>query len=71
MKKPCIILRTETEWIEIVEQGAGIITNVDTIKIKEAIQYFIENITNINFVSIFGEGRTAEFICSKLVELFN
>ena len=28
-KKPCVIARSETEWIEIVEAGAGIIADAD------------------------------------------
>jgi UDP-GlcNAc3NAcA epimerase len=70
VQKPCVILRTETEWIEIVEQGAGIITNIDTIKIKEAIQHYLRNGNNIEYKPIFGNGHTAEFICEKLIEIF-
>ncbi|MCF8368344.1 MAG: UDP-N-acetylglucosamine 2-epimerase (non-hydrolyzing) [Bacteroidales bacterium] len=65
-KKPVIILRPETEWVEIVENGCGIICNADLNKIKDAFQHFSEN-QNRNYPSIFGNGNAAEFICRKMI----
>lgn len=39
-KKTVIILRPETEWIEIVENGTGIITDANTENIINAFQHF-------------------------------
>lgn len=66
-KKPCIIPRTETEWVEIIEAGAGIITNADSDRIDEAIAYFLSG-PKVDYQPLFGDGRAAEFICSKMVE---
>lgn len=65
-KKPCIILRSETEWIELVNCGAAKITDADETKIKEAYQYF-KNHKTLDFPPLFGDGKAAEFICSELV----
>ncbi len=67
-KKPCIILRTETEWQEIVDAGTGLITDVDGDKIKEAYSYFAAHKDELEFPSIFGDGQAAEFICGKMIE---
>ena len=66
-KKPVIILRPETEWVEIVENGAGIITDANTDNIINAYQYFEEK-KDLTFPAIFGDGKAAEFICEKILE---
>ena len=65
-KKPCIIMRSETEWKEIVEVEAAIIADADEEKIIEAYHHFKDNDT-IEFPEIFGDGRAAEFICKELI----
>jgi UDP-GlcNAc3NAcA epimerase len=65
-QKPVIILRPETEWVEIVENGAGIITDADKERIINAFNYFIGN-PALDFSPVFGDGRAAEFICSKIL----
>ena len=65
-KKPCIIMRSETEWKEIVEVGAAIIADADEERIIEAYHHFKDNKT-IEFPEIFGDGRAAEFICKELI----
>ena len=65
-KKPCIIMRSETEWKEIVEVGAAIIADADEERIIEAYHHFKDNKT-IEFPEIFGDGKAAEFICNELI----
>ena len=65
-RKPCIIMRSETEWKEIVEVGAAIIADADEKKIIEAYHHFKDN-KEIEFPEIFGDGRAAEFICKELI----
>ncbi len=67
-KKPAIILRSETEWKEIVDEGCGIIANADEAKIIEAFDYFTEQIGSLNFPQIFGDGKAAEFICQTMLD---
>lgn len=64
--KPCVILRSETEWIEIVEQGAAILADADGDAIVEAVDVLKNK--NIDFVPIFGNGHAAEFILDKMLE---
>ena len=67
--KPCLILRSETEWTEIVECGAAIITDSDEEKIIKSYNYFIDNPPH-NFPDIFGDGNAAVFICKEMLENF-
>jgi UDP-GlcNAc3NAcA epimerase len=69
LKKPVIILRNETEWKEITENGCGIMTGANSKLIINAYKYFIENMNSINFPEIFGDGKATEFICKKLLEI--
>ncbi len=66
-KKPVVILRPETEWVEIVENGTGLIADADTEKIIEAYNYF-EGVETLNFPPVFGDGKAAEFICGEIVK---
>jgi len=68
-KKPCIILRSETEWVEIVKNGNAIICDADFNKIMEAWKLFYSK-PDMEYHQIFGDGKASEFICKKLVETF-
>ena len=66
-QKPCLILRSETEWKEIVECGAAVITDADENRIIESYNNFVENPPH-NFPQIFGDGNVALFICKEMLE---
>ena len=65
-KKPCIILRSETEWIELVNCGSAKICDADEKKIIEAFDYFSTN-KELQFPSVFGDGKASEFICDSIL----
>jgi UDP-GlcNAc3NAcA epimerase len=69
-QKPCIIIRSETEWTEIVDAKCGIVADADQQKIFAAYKHFKNNIT-LSFPQIFGDGKAAEFICEKIIEFYN
>lgn len=66
-QKPCLILRSETEWKEIVECGAAVITDADENRIIDSFNNFVENPPH-KFPEIFGDGKAAEFICKEMLE---
>ena len=63
MKKPCITMRGETEWVETVADGWNTIVGHAPQKICEAIQNFIPQGAQSN---AFGDGSAAEKICSLI-----
>ena len=64
-KKPCIILRPETEWVEIVETGNAILADADESRIMQAWQHFKDN-PPTTFPEIFGDGHAAEFMLKQI-----
>ncbi len=69
-KKPAIILRSETEWKEIVKEGCGIIANAEKEKILNAWHHFNKTSGTLSYPKIFGDGRAASFICQTMIENF-
>ena len=65
-ERPCVILRPETEWVEIVEHEAGIIANADPKLIIEAYDKLIG--TKPVFPPLFGDAHAAEHILQKINE---
>ena len=65
--KPCIILRSETEWVEIIEEGAAIVANADEDRILLSYNK-LKDINTEQFPLIFGDGKAAEFICRTILD---
>jgi len=64
-KKPSLILRPETEWVEIVECGAAKLVDADYDKILAGFDEFKNK--EIDFPQIFGDGHAAERTCRSLL----
>ncbi len=65
-QKPCLILRPETEWLEITAAGAGMVTDTDPERIIHAFDHFLQN-PPAAFPPVFGNGKAAEFICKEIM----
>ncbi len=62
--KPCITLRDETEWVELVENGFNTVVGADKEKIVKA---FENQDYNIDFgVDLYGNGRASSVIVKAL-----
>lgn len=68
-QKPCVILRPQTEWIEIVENGNAILADASEDRILQAFDRLM-NKSDFTYPPIFGDGKAAEFICEQLIEQF-
>ncbi len=66
-EKPCIILRSETEWVEIVENGNAILCDADKNRILNAYQKLANN-NDLTYPQLFGDGESAVFICQEIVK---
>lgn len=62
---PCVILRPETEWVEIVDAGAGIIADADYERIMAAYEQLVNK--PVQFPALFGDGHASEKIISEII----
>jgi len=65
-EKPCVILRPETEWVEIVDHGAGIIADADYDRIVNAYRQLIDH--PVHFPHLFGDAHAAEKILQTILD---
>jgi len=65
-RKPCIILRAQTEWVELVDAGAAVIADADT---NAILQSYIDmkNKNLHSLPSFFGDGHAADFIAQTII----
>lgn len=64
-KKPCIILRPETEWVEIVKTGSAVLADADKQRILDSWKQF-KTTPPTDFPEIFGNGKAAEFMLEEM-----
>lgn len=64
-EKPCIILRSETEWVEIVENNAGVIVDADFDRIVNAYRKL--SVSKITFPRLFGNSKAADIILDRII----
>ena len=69
-KKPCIILRPQTEWVEIVETRSAVISDTNSKLILEATKRFLAN-PDLDFPEVFGNGNAASFIAKEMLNQFS
>ena len=61
---PCVILRDETEWVELIENGYSVLSGSDSKRIKEAINNMV--LSEIDGRHLYGQGDAAEKIVKVL-----
>jgi UDP-GlcNAc3NAcA epimerase len=66
-KKPCIILREQTEWVEIVENGNALLVGSSEEKIIEAYHQLTAK-KDYTYPPFFGDGHASEEICRLMLE---
>jgi UDP-GlcNAc3NAcA epimerase len=59
--KPCITLREETEWVELVEHGYNLLVGADRDKIIDAEQYFVNQDRDFS-IPLYGNGNAGDKI---------
>ena len=65
-QKPCVILREQTEWIEIVQNGNARLAGSNEEMIVQHTRELL-NKSDFTYPSLFGDGQAASFICSKIL----
>lgn len=65
LERPCIILRPETEWQEIVDDGAAILADADPERILKAYHTLIDR--PVVRHPLFGDGQAAQHIINDIL----
>ncbi|MDC9581150.1 UDP-N-acetylglucosamine 2-epimerase (non-hydrolyzing) [Xenorhabdus sp. PR6a] len=67
-KKPCVTVRDQTEWIELIELGVNTLSDTKSENIIKAVKGFIN--TDIRYInSIYGGGTAAKKIANEIEKL--
>lgn len=65
LEKPVVVLREETEWVEIIEAGNGLLSGANTERIVSYSGKFLDA-PPVDFPPIFGDGCAARQILSVI-----
>jgi UDP-GlcNAc3NAcA epimerase len=66
-KKPCLVLRDNTEWIELVENGNARLCEIESSQILDKANALIFH-GDYTYPAFYGDGNAADFICKKIIE---
>lgn len=69
LKKPCITIRDNTEWVETVQDGWNVLTGADRHRISQAIRDLDHRMPRTHS-EVYGDGHAAERIVSILENSF-
>lgn len=67
LEKACLVLREETEWIELVENGNAILTGSNKEKILQAFNELKNR--NLTYPEFYGDGKAGIQICDEILRL--
>jgi UDP-GlcNAc3NAcA epimerase len=65
---PCITMRYETEWVELLTVGVNILVGAEKIKILNAYSSIFYSYKKENFKKLYGDGKASEIIINTLIE---
>ena len=66
-QKPCAILREETEWVELVENGNAVLCGADKNQIVSTVKDLFST-KGLTYPPFYGDGKAAYFICSEILK---
>jgi len=66
-EKPCVTLRDETEWVELVENGFNEIVGADKNKIISGYREMIHKKNNHN-INLYGNGEASKKIINEILK---
>ncbi|MGE5349822.1 MAG: non-hydrolyzing UDP-N-acetylglucosamine 2-epimerase [Actinomycetota bacterium] len=68
--RPCIVLRKETEWVELVRNGTVKLADADPAKIRAAWDYFMTSGDTLQYPGFYGDGKAAITILREILAVF-
>lgn len=70
-KKPCLVVRKETEWVELVKNGTALLVDADPEIIRKEFARFFKSPQDFDYPGFYGDGKTAEFILNEIMIMFD
>jgi len=65
-KKPCITVREETEWVELIQNKVNFLTGSDKVKIVDTYNQIKDRPIDFN-INLYGTGDTGKLIVEELM----
>ena len=69
-RKPCIVLRKETEWVELVSNGTAKLVDADPVSLVKEFMHFSKPDGKLVYPAFYGDGKAAEFILNEILLMF-
>jgi UDP-GlcNAc3NAcA epimerase len=66
-KKPCIVLRKETEWIELINNGTAKLVDANPASIRLEFLRFADSQAILEYPGFYGDGKASEFILNEIL----
>ena len=70
-KRPCIVLRKETEWIELIINRTSVLVDADPDQIRQQFLRLMDSHSELDYPGFYGDGKAAEFILKEVLLLFD
>lgn len=64
-KKKCVTLRTETEWLELVNEGVNALTEINSLQIRQKVSDMLRRKVSFDN-NLYGNGDASQKICEIL-----
>ena len=69
-KRPCIVLRKETEWVELIINRTSVLVDADPVQIRQEFIRLMDSHSELEYPGFYGDGKAAEFILKEILLMF-
>jgi UDP-GlcNAc3NAcA epimerase len=69
-KRPCIVLRKETEWVELIINRTSVLVDADPDQIRKEFIRLMDSHSELEYPGFYGDGKAAEFILKEILFMF-
>ena len=69
-KRPSIVLRKETEWVELIINRTSVLVDADPDQIRKEFIRLMESHSELEYPRFYGDGKAAEFILKEILFMF-